>query len=1207
MKRIISVMLMLSTILASFSLSGIIGVAAGDAYIFNADFEECGLGSTPDVIGDTYTEVASVNFPQTLFSYISDGIDVQRESETINNKVLRFYNDSKEIKNMEMTKSLRIDTSNGGTHVFDVSFRLKSLGNTCGVTFQNYGGGVGGSLRPFTLNGTNISCMGSVGSSIEGDKWNNIKISFDLDANVLDLYVNGVKEYTGAIFENHSKIELPKVMVMRITSSLGEKKQCFWDDFRVEESKNANDKISDNFAMYENMHPRLMVTSDDFERISAKRESEAFKDEWNSMVAMTEKYVANGVTEYYEHSNPEETWMRDYVDDLTGIAFVTKLTGDSKYRKYLSESVINILNYPQWGRDEFLNSDLACAHALVFLSLYYDWFYDDIGPNERYLLINTVRERGGAMARLGWWRESYLQNHSWNCAASLMVAAAAFYDEIPEAKNWANISYRLYEQIFKYLGDDGASHEGIMYWGYGFRFMAYYLEMANKFLGVDYSGHGYVKNAIKFFSAMLLPTSPKLSPIRFADYSTTIEDVTPGILTYIAKKNQDPLAQWYVNYMRSNVDQENKHLYALFYMLYYDDELVPQSPEELNVPTETYFDDMGFLFMRTDWTENQTVVAYRCGPALGKKARNRSSRGDLGTSHIHNDINSMQIFSRGVNLLAEDIYGGGDTASHNTILVNNYGHMTDNGPNNGFVPIAPRGADANPHIDKIVENDNFVYSIGDGTEIYDKEKTGLLKFKRHFIYVKPDMLLITDEIETEKRDEKIPVEIRYFPEEQNFTPSREGKFTFKTDKYNLVIRPIVDGRAKAEGTKVMKVYTGDKARENTVIRITNDESSFLQPVAMSWSDPDKEPEEVVARKLVDGVVEFYTDDAVITLDTLNENVTYTPVETDTIVKKDGVIVMAEGDLIFENSRFFANENQLKQYFGIDSERDGNVIVYTLGGIAARMEVNSDEISVGGRFIKSDEKCFERNGSVYAPLRFVLQAFNMDCTWNESNSNLYVSTGIDFSDASLHALIVNGNSIEVKDGTQTYTVPVFGEKVEISAAATVPSADVTYKICDGLHGTSQITITSIDKTDSKTYTVETEPYSDICGTIIYNLGYSESDGNVGANAIDHNFDTRWAAPGVGQYLWYDLGKITAVESVKLSFYNGDKRTTEFDIELSDDGVNYTKAGHFVSSGKTNDLEEYKLENARARYVRFYGYGAQNSGWNSITEMGIITGQ
>lgn len=121
-----------------------------------------------------------------------------------------------------------------------------------------------------------------------------------------------------------------------------------------------------------------------------------------------------------------------------------------------------------------------------------------------------------------------------------------------------------------------------------------------------------------------------------------------------------------------------------------------------------------------------------------------------------------------------------------------------------------------------------------------------------------------------------------------------------------------------------------------------------------------------------------------------------------------------------------------------------------------------------------------------------------------------------------------------------------------------------------------------------------------------IGYQAGTNNLPSNTIDNDLNTRWAQAGFKQWIMYDLRQELSVWAVDVAFYMGDQRVAYFDVELSTDGANFTKALEgCTSSGLTNELERYAFPPLQARYVRIMcnSNSAGGENWNSVTEVRI----
>ena len=127
-----------------------------------------------------------------------------------------------------------------------------------------------------------------------------------------------------------------------------------------------------------------------------------------------------------------------------------------------------------------------------------------------------------------------------------------------------------------------------------------------------------------------------------------------------------------------------------------------------------------------------------------------------------------------------------------------------------------------------------------------------------------------------------------------------------------------------------------------------------------------------------------------------------------------------------------------------------------------------------------------------------------------------------------------------------------------------------------------------------------------GLRIINIYASAEDGdNTAAMLLDGSLDTRWSANGDGVWVTCELDATYIIESVAMAFYNGDQRSTNFDVQLSLDGSTWSSVATSVnSSGTQLDLESFDLTENTARNLRIIGHGNSSpSNWCSITELEI----
>lgn len=118
--------------------------------------------------------------------------------------------------------------------------------------------------------------------------------------------------------------------------------------------------------------------------------------------------------------------------------------------------------------------------------------------------------------------------------------------------------------------------------------------------------------------------------------------------------------------------------------------------------------------------------------------------------------------------------------------------------------------------------------------------------------------------------------------------------------------------------------------------------------------------------------------------------------------------------------------------------------------------------------------------------------------------------------------------------------------------------------------------------------------------------SSNDGNVPANVLDNNLNTRWSANGDGQWIQFCLNNSASVTGVDIAFYQGNTRIARFDVLVSADGNTWTTAAsNLQSSGTSTALQAFSFTPKTGKYVRIVGHGNSVNLWNSYTEVKVRT--
>lgn len=112
----------------------------------------------------------------------------------------------------------------------------------------------------------------------------------------------------------------------------------------------------------------------------------------------------------------------------------------------------------------------------------------------------------------------------------------------------------------------------------------------------------------------------------------------------------------------------------------------------------------------------------------------------------------------------------------------------------------------------------------------------------------------------------------------------------------------------------------------------------------------------------------------------------------------------------------------------------------------------------------------------------------------------------------------------------------------------------------------------------------------------------ASGNRAVCVLDDDYLTRWTAMN-DAWLMFELEEPTEVYALGVQCYLGDQRSYMYDVEISEDGENWTQVYSGVSSGTTNEMESVLLGNKKAKYVRYQGHGHMTGDWNNISTIRI----
>lgn len=386
------------------------------------------------------------------------------------------------------------------------------------------------------------------------------------------------------------------------------------------------------------------------------------------------------------------------------------------------------------------------------LACVYDWLYHDLKPAMRKrlqtYLDETFRPQYEAFAK----HEVYAAGTiGWNISSEELgnIAAAGFalYGDIPKMAPWVRFVTEKARVVTQALGSDGVSSEGICYGGFFNETYVKTLDLVDRLMGVDlFENNTYLQNVPWIYLFSALPRrrmKSNNSVLCLGDGARWHWYGPSSYLHKIAARYGDPLAQSIA--ARHQTTEANAKTAPLFSLLWYDASVSMRQPSGL--PLSRHFVDKDIVAMRSDWKGDESIVLFKCGPHGGHKALRQYPQCIAG-GHMAADAGSFLFYGHGERLISDGGYARKYTEYRNTVLVNGVGQTgACEGPESSdwFECLDLRREKRGPSLLKVDSGKIVDYMIGNVAPAY-KPEAGLKRYLRHLIYIRPDTVVVVDEL-----------------------------------------------------------------------------------------------------------------------------------------------------------------------------------------------------------------------------------------------------------------------------------------------------------------------------------------------------------------------------------------------------------------------------------------------------------------------------
>ena len=514
-------------------------------------------------------------------------------------------------------------------------------------------------------------------------------------------------------------------------------------------------------------HPRIWVLEEDLERIRRenvkKPRSREILKVWESS---TKKYIGaelrddvpreHKISETEDVNYQVQTWRRWDSKSLAASTMVPAGSLSALYlvtgsEVYAEEAKRRALHAASWNPDGFTShhvSDFANQMIAENLAIVYDYLYDHLAKDERSKIRDAIAARAGRIYDI--YRRKYVvpdrvfDEHAWqHILQGLGICSLALLHEVADAAEWFEYFLKLYVWVYPPWGDiDGGWSSGNSYFEDSVMLSALTTaDLIRKATGIDLYKKPWYQNMPYY---LIYTHPPRTFHPHFGDgeprFPTRRNSV---VLRRLAREVKNPYAVWYAE----EVEKDNREPLSARFEYFWSLEDDYQCEPPADRPLSRCFRGIGWVLMHTNLVnpEDDVVFAFKCSPY--------GSRG-----HSHADQNTFSMVAYGKTLVADSGYyvTAGDkhsrgwykqTPAHNTIMVDGLGQ--EPGVERALHGRGPTGSfEGYGSIEKFLFSQDYDYAVGDASNAYVDE-AGLKKFKRHVLFLRPDIYAIFDELEAD--------------------------------------------------------------------------------------------------------------------------------------------------------------------------------------------------------------------------------------------------------------------------------------------------------------------------------------------------------------------------------------------------------------------------------------------------------------------------
>ncbi|EJW89347.1 Heparinase II/III-like protein [gut metagenome] len=385
----------------------------------------------------------------------------------------------------------------------------------------------------------------------------------------------------------------------------------------------------------------------------------------------------------------------------------------TKDKRFYQEGMKRLAEILSWQDSKYFAGDFNLSTLLSMSTSAYDGFYGLLTPDEKQLLLHTIRTLGNRFYQeyVNHLENRIADNHVWQMTYRILTMAAfATVGEIPEASIWTNYCYNEWISRLPGLNDDGAWHNGDSYFHVNIRTLIEVPVFFSHISGFDFFADPWYRNNVLYVIYQQPPFSKSGGHGNSHEGQRTPSGARVGYADALARECNDPWAAAYVHeILREDSAIFSKAFEAKpsdlrWYRCTTKKAGLPYTVALSALPDCKVFKQTGTALMNTDLGHyaRNARVSFRSSP-YGSTSHALANQNTFNTFYGGKAI----FYSSGHRTGFTDdhcMYAYRNTRAHNGILVNGMGQKI--------------GTEGYGWIPRYYEGEEISYVVGDASNAY---------------------------------------------------------------------------------------------------------------------------------------------------------------------------------------------------------------------------------------------------------------------------------------------------------------------------------------------------------------------------------------------------------------------------------------------------------------------------------------------------------